>query len=277
MKLSKRQSKLETMFYNMNINDIDQKANNERISKRNEIRKDKLYFHLFNDLSKHKQSNNHYFKDNDDDEKDYINEINDDKESIDIIVDENKHEEVKEVNISDLDKFINTYQTKIKNYTLSLESVFPYRNSLDYSKKYLLKDVDKDLQNILSRFNSLKLYNENTKCLNNKRFDIINLFIKYKTIILDLINTNHTFYPITVNIDANRYNNTFFNKYMIQIKKYADQPTRLSSYFQKFEEFTIEDLKEYKTFSNYIKIDIDKLMYILGIKEFYIHRNRKRI
>ena len=63
---------------------------------------------------------------------------------------------------------------------------------------------------------------------------------------------------------------------MIQINKLGDQPIRLSSYFQKFENFTTEDLKDYKTFHNYVKIEVDILMYILDVKEFYINRNRKR-
>ena len=51
---------------------------------------------------------------------------------------------------------------------------------------------------------------------------------------------------------------------------------RLSQYFEKFEDFTQDDLKEYKNFNEYVKLDIDKLMYIIGAREFYIYKNRKR-
>ena len=167
--LSQKQNNLEQMFFNMKINDKDQNAYNARMNKKAELRKDKINFNLYTFRSNNKKSNDHFFKpndfndnevdnlnDNNDDEKDNINEINDDKESIDILLEEDINEEVKGENITDLDKFINTYQTQLKNYNLSLESVFP--------------NID-----ILSKFNSLNLYNENTNYLNNKRYDIINL------------------------------------------------------------------------------------------------------
>ena len=61
---------------------------------------------------------------------------------------------------------------------------------------------------------------------------------------------------------------------LISICKYYR--VRLSQYFEKFEDFTQDDLKEYKNFNEYVKLDIDKLMYIIGAREFYKYKNRKR-
>ena len=72
------------------------------------------------------------------------------------------------------------------------------------------------------------------------------MFIRYKHIILDLIGKNYIFYKVTVNDHANHYNDSFFNKYWVEIPKLADKPMRHSTYFEKFEDFTSEDLKEYK-------------------------------
>lgn len=100
--------------------------------------------------------------------------------------------------------------------------------------------------------------------------------IRYKTIIKDLLSKDITFYKVTVNDFADNYHNSFFNKYCIVIPKYCNQPTRLSKFFQYYEDFTNEDLKDYKNFPNYVNIDVDKLMFILGVKEFYLKNSRKR-
>lgn len=140
------------------------------------------------------------------------NEINDDKDSFDILLEDSSHEVLIDVVITDLDKFIDTYKIKTYNYSLSLESVCPNVNTLEYSKKYLLKDMDNDIQIIIQKFNSLNLYDVKSNILNKKRYDIINLFLRYKHIILDLIDKGISFVKITVNDQPKLSNDTFFNK-----------------------------------------------------------------
>ena len=261
-------------------------AINARINKKVEIRKDKLNFKLHYNRPKENNIKQDIFNLNDSNEFhnnnniiDIVhegNEINDDRDSFDILLEDSSHEVLIDVVITDIDKYIDTYKIKTYNYSLSLESVCPNVNTLEYSKKYLLKDMDNDIQIIIQKFNSLNLYDVKSNILNKKRYDIINLFLLYKHIILDLIDKGISFVKITVNDQPKLSNDTFFNKYCVEINKYANTRVRLSQYFEKFENFTQDDLKEYKNFNEYVKLDIDKLMYIIGAREFYIYKNRKR-
>ena len=261
-------------------------AINARINKKVEIRKDKLNFKLHYNRPKENNIKQDIFNLNDSHEFhnnnniiDIVhegNEINDDRDSFDILLEDSSHEVLIDVVITDIDKYIDTYKIKTYNYSLSLESVCPNVNTLEYSKKYLLKDMDNDIQIIIQKFNSLNLYDVKSNILNKKRYDIINLFLRYKHIILDLIDKGISFVKITVNDQPKLSNDTFFNKYCVEINKYANTRVRLSQYFEKFENFTQDDLKEYKNFNEYVKLDIDKLMYIIGAREFYIYKNRKR-
>ena len=199
-------------------------AINARINKKVEIRKDKLNFKLHYNRPKENNIKQDIFNLNDSHEFhnnnniiDIVhegNEINDDRDSFDILLEDSSHEVLIDVVITDIDKYIDTYKIKTYNYSLSLESVCPNVNTLEYSKKYLLKDMDNDIQIIIQKFNSLNLYDVKSNILNKKRYDIINLFLRYKHIILDLIDKGISFVKITVNDQPKLSNDTFFNKYM---------------------------------------------------------------
>ena len=72
--------------------------------------------------------------------------------------------------------------------------------------------MDNDIQIIIQKFNSLNLYDVKNNILNKKRYDIISLFLRYKHIILDLIDKGISFVKITVNDQPKLSNDTFFNK-----------------------------------------------------------------
>ena len=126
-------------------------AINARINKKVEIRKDKLNFKLHYNRPKENNIKQDIFNLNDSHEFhnnnniiDIVhegNEINDDRDSFDILLEDSSHEVLIDVVITDIDKYIDTYKIKTYNYSLSLESVCPNVNTLEYSKKYLLKSL----------------------------------------------------------------------------------------------------------------------------------------
>lgn len=179
-----------------------------------------------------------------------------------------------DVNIRKLDRYIKTYEHKKNNYELALFSVDLFATKCELDKIYCLTDLPSSSRNLLERFNSLVLYDEN-EILNKKRYSIVNLILRYQPLIEQIINNNHKFYKIIIN-DKNLNENNFFSNYSIYYPDITKRPTLLSKFFEKHHEFTGKDLLEYDKHKDYVSIEVDKLMFILGVDVFYSNSLGKR-
>ncbi len=159
------------------------------------------------------------------------------------------------------------------------KKVFPFAvymsksPNLDSNIEHDVSKLDSELIPILKKFNKLELYDENTNKLNKNQINIVNLLIKYKNVIITLLEEEKEFVETFINKDVDQFNRNIFNSFLVK-NPCNNKITLFEDFFNKSTGWSKTELKMYNEHAESYSKDLDELLYIIGCKEFFFMHNQ---
>ena len=177
--------------------------------------------------------------------------------------------------LEDLNVIIKSYKLKYESITISLTNFVPNINVLKKGVSYSLNSQSAEVQRIIKSFPTLEICHPNSNLIKEKLYDVVNLIVRYKDLLIHLLNNNTKFINTYVNYETEN-DPCIFKRFCVPVNRNARILVTLHEYFKKKEDFNESEEDEYKSFRYFISKDVDILMYILGLEEFYFYKDPTR-